>query len=183
LRNPITQQRATTLRSSPTDAERHLWFHLRRKSLCGFRFRRQFPIGPFIADFACIEVKLVIELDGATWHDDPLARQDDADRQALLEAHGYRVRVAVDGLEALEKLKAEPADLVITDVMMPRMDGLQLLEALKKQRETEKIPVIMVTSLERREDQERGLSLGADSYIVKRKFDARELLDTVRQIL
>jgi two-component system chemotaxis sensor kinase CheA len=66
---------------------------------------------------------------------------------------------------------------------MPRMDGLQLLQQMKKQRETEHIPVIIVTSLEKREDQERGLSLGADAYIVKRKFDQRELLNTVRQIL
>lgn len=103
--------------------------------------------------------------------------------KSILEAHGYRVRVAVDGLEALQQLNAEPVDLVITDVTMPRMDGLQLLQEMKKQKNTEHIPVIIVTSLERREDQERGLSLGADAYIVKRKFDQRELLNTVRQIL
>jgi two-component system, chemotaxis family, sensor kinase CheA len=103
--------------------------------------------------------------------------------RSILEAHGYRVRIAVDGLEALQQLKTESVDLVITDVMMPRMDGLQLLEHMKNQKETEHIPVIIVTSLDRREDQERGLSLGADAYIVKRKFDARELLDAVRQIL
>ncbi len=103
--------------------------------------------------------------------------------KSILEAHGYSVRLAVDGVEAVEQLSAELVDLVITDVAMPRMDGLQLLQQLKKRKETEHIPVIIVTSLESREDQQRGLSLGADAYIVKRKFDQQELLRTVRQIL
>lgn len=103
--------------------------------------------------------------------------------KSILEAHGYDVRVAVDGVQALDELRARGADLVITDVMMPRMDGLELLANIKADKSLAAIPVIMVTSLERREDQERGLSLGADAYIVKRKFDQRELLNTVRQIL
>ena len=89
----------------------------------------------------------------------------------------------VDGVEALEKLSAETFHLVITDVMMPRMDGMQLLEQMKKQNSTARVPVIMVTSLESREDRQKGMSLGADAYIVKRKFDQQELLRTVRQIL
>lgn len=103
--------------------------------------------------------------------------------KSILEAHGYRVRVAVDGTEALAALRAEPADLVIADVIMPGLDGFQLLEQIKKDKRLARIPVIIVTSLESREDQERGLALGADGYIVKRKFDQAELLDTVRQIL
>ncbi len=54
--------------------------------------------------------------------------------RSILEAHGYRVRVAVDGLEALELLRAEKADLIITDIQMPRMDGFGLVEALKADR-------------------------------------------------
>jgi two-component system chemotaxis sensor kinase CheA len=103
--------------------------------------------------------------------------------KSILEAHGYRVRVAVDGVEALGLLRAERADLVISDVQMPRMDGFGLLEAIKNDQNLSHIPVIVVTSIERREDQERGLSLGADAYIVKRKFDQGELLATIRQIL
>ncbi len=103
--------------------------------------------------------------------------------KSILEAHGYRVRVAVDGVEALEELRAAPADLVIADVMMPRMTGLELLQEMKKDQALAAIPVVIVSSLERREDQERGLSLGANAYIVKRKFDQRELLNTVKQIL
>jgi two-component system chemotaxis sensor kinase CheA len=103
--------------------------------------------------------------------------------KSILEAHDYRVRVAVDGVEALAQLRAEKADLVITDVQMPRMDGFQLLQAMKQDQYLREIPVIVVTSLESREDQERGLSLGADAYIVKRKFDQAELLAAIRQIL
>jgi len=103
--------------------------------------------------------------------------------KSILEANGFQVSIAVDGIDALEKLRDEKFHLVITDVMMPRMDGMQLLEQMKKQKSTESIPVIMVTSMESKDDQERGMSLGADAYIVKRKFDQQELLRTVRQIL
>jgi two-component system chemotaxis sensor kinase CheA len=103
--------------------------------------------------------------------------------RSILEAHGYRVRVAVDGLEALEMLRVELADLIITDVQMPRMDGFGLVEALKADSLLSRIPVIIVSSLERAEDQERGLMLGADAYVVKRKFDQTELLDAIRQMI
>jgi len=103
--------------------------------------------------------------------------------KSILEAHGFRVRVAVDGLDALMQLRTEAADLVIADVQMPRMDGFELLQAMKKDAKLERTPVIIVTSLDRREDQERGLGLGADAYIVKRKFDQEELLTAIRQIL
>jgi two-component system chemotaxis sensor kinase CheA len=103
--------------------------------------------------------------------------------KSILEAHGFKVRVAVDGVEALELLRAEKADAVIADLMMPRMDGFGLLESMRKDADLADIPVVIVSSNERPEDQERGLALGADAYIVKRKFDQRELLETVRQIL
>jgi two-component system, chemotaxis family, sensor kinase CheA len=103
--------------------------------------------------------------------------------KSILDAHGYRVRVAVDGIEALEQLRAEKADLVVTDIQMPRLDGFGLLKAMKEDPKLNRIPVIVVTSLERSEDQERGLILGADAYIVKQKFDQAELLAAIRQIL
>jgi two-component system chemotaxis sensor kinase CheA len=103
--------------------------------------------------------------------------------KSILEAHGYRVQVAVDGLDALEKLRAEKADLVISDIQMPRLDGFGLLQALKKDPGLDRIPVIMVTSVDRPEDQARGLSLGAGAWIVKRKFDQAELLSAIGQIL
>jgi very-short-patch-repair endonuclease len=71
-----------------TDAERRLWSRLRRRQLHGRRFRRQHPIGPFIADFACPEEKLVIELDGGQHAD---RKEQDAARTRWLAARGYRV--------------------------------------------------------------------------------------------
>jgi two-component system chemotaxis sensor kinase CheA len=103
--------------------------------------------------------------------------------KSILEAHGYRVRVAVDGMDALTHLREELADLVIADIEMPRLNGFGLIEAMKKDSQLDRIPVIIVSSLERREDRERGLALGADAYIVKGKFDQEELLVAIRQIL
>ena len=104
-------------------------------------------------------------------------------QKSILEAHGYRVRVAVDGLEALESLRVEKADLIITDIQMPRLDGFGFVEALKADSGLKRIPVIIVSSVEQAEDQERGLLLGADAYVVKRKFDQTELLDAIRQMI
>jgi two-component system chemotaxis sensor kinase CheA len=103
--------------------------------------------------------------------------------KSVLEAHGFDVVLAVDGVDGLAKLREGGIDAVITDLMMPRMDGFQLLENIRKDRALEKMPVIVVSSMESREDQERGLALGANAWIVKRKFDQRELIRAVRRIL
>jgi two-component system, chemotaxis family, sensor kinase CheA len=103
--------------------------------------------------------------------------------KSILEAQGYRVRVAIDGVEALEALRAETVDLIVTDIQMPRLDGFGLLEALKSDSRLKGIPVIVVSSLEGTEDRERGLLLGADGYLSKRKFDQAELLDAIRQMI
>lgn len=83
-----TVQRARELRKHMTDAERLLWSRLRRKQIHGQRFRRQHPIGPYIADFACTERRLVIELDGGQHVQ---AREKDAARTRWLATRGYRV--------------------------------------------------------------------------------------------
>ena len=103
--------------------------------------------------------------------------------KSILEAHGYRVLIAVDGMEALSQLHTNSVDLIVSDVEMPRLDGFGLLQEIKKDPVLAKIPLILVTSLEKREDKERGLALGAEGYLVKRKFDQRILLDTVAQII
>jgi two-component system chemotaxis sensor kinase CheA len=103
--------------------------------------------------------------------------------KSILEANGYRVRVAVDGIDALASLRRDSANLVISDIEMPNLDGFGLIEAMKRDPALAKIPVIVVSSVERREDQERGLAVGADAYIVKRKFDQQELLSVIRQIV
>jgi len=79
---------ARRLRRDQTDAERTLWWRLRDRQLSGAKFRRQHPVGPFITDFCCPEVELIIELDGGQHAGQ---READAQRTAFLEAHGYRV--------------------------------------------------------------------------------------------
>ncbi|HET6907192.1 MAG TPA: DUF559 domain-containing protein [Rhodanobacteraceae bacterium] len=78
---------ARKLRREMTDAERRLWTHLRRQQLAGFRFRRQFPVGPYIVDFMCLEAKLVIEIDGGQH----LESASDAVRSEWLEEQGLHV--------------------------------------------------------------------------------------------
>ncbi|MBI4249253.1 MAG: response regulator [Elusimicrobia bacterium] len=103
--------------------------------------------------------------------------------KSILEAHGHQVMLAVDGEDALQKLRSETVDLAIIDIQMPRMDGFQLIERMKQDPRLSKLPVIIVTSLDSREEKERGLALGADAYIIKRKFDHKGLLEAIRQIL
>jgi very-short-patch-repair endonuclease len=79
---------ARRLRRNATDTERRLWSHLRRRQLDGHRFRRQVPIGPYVVDFACLERRLLIEVDGGR-HE--AAVDSDASRTAWLKGRGYRV--------------------------------------------------------------------------------------------
>ena len=88
MRNPTAQRRSRTLRNQATDAERHLWRFLRLRQLGGHRFRRQVPIGSYIADFACLEAKLVIELDGGQ-HQERQGHDQIRDRQ--IKARGFCV--------------------------------------------------------------------------------------------
>jgi two-component system chemotaxis sensor kinase CheA len=103
--------------------------------------------------------------------------------KSILEAAGYRVTTAVDGAEALEILQRDGADLVVSDIEMPRLDGLALASILKRDPRFAAMPVVLVTSLDRPGDRERGLATGADAYVVKGRFDQHELLATVRQLL
>jgi two-component system, chemotaxis family, sensor kinase CheA len=103
--------------------------------------------------------------------------------KSILEAKGFRVRLSVDGLDALEQLRQRPVDLVIVDIEMPRMDGFELLHAMKNDQRLAAIPVVLVTSRDSAQDKRKGLALGAEAYIIKQRFDQRELLETIDQIL
>src|SRR5215471_6831726 len=85
----LTHRRAKLMRRNPTSAESLLWEHLRRKELGGVRFRRQFPVGNFIADFCCREHRLIIELDGV--HHDEQQAKDEWRSRKLQAWGGYRV--------------------------------------------------------------------------------------------
>ena len=105
--------------------------------------------------------------------------------KSILEAQGYRVLLSVDGLDALNLLRSGDAvvDLVVADVEMPRMDGYALLQAIKTDPRLAPLPVILMTSRAAPEDVRRGLDLGAGAYLAKQKFDQRELLATIGQML
>lgn len=96
-----------------------------------------------------------------------------------LEVEGARVSEAADGLEALEKVRDELPDLVLLDVMMPRMDGF---EALREIRKVSDVPVIMLTVRADEDDRIRGLDLGADDYLGK-PFSPRELASRINAVL
>ncbi len=99
-----------------------------------------------------------------------------------LAAAGYRVRVANDGQQAIDMLKADPADLVITDVMMPHVDGFELTRQLRLDPRTAGTSVIILTARGLSADKLEGFAIGADDYIVK-PFDTPELLARVRGVL
>jgi two-component system chemotaxis sensor kinase CheA len=101
----------------------------------------------------------------------------------LLEAAGYRVVTASDGLDAFTKLEKEPVDLLVADVEMPRMDGFELTASVKKSDRLKKMPVILVTSLDSEEDRRKGIELGADAYITKKTFDHGDLIRVVEQLI
>jgi two-component system chemotaxis sensor kinase CheA len=101
----------------------------------------------------------------------------------ILETSGYLVTTAIDGVDGFNKLKAGTFDLVVSDVDMPRMNGLDLTAKIRADKVVAEIPVILVTSLSRREDQERGLEVGANAYIVKGNFDQSNLTEVVARLI
>lgn len=103
--------------------------------------------------------------------------------RSILEAHGYRVEVAGDGIEALERAHRVRYDLVVTDVEMPRMDGFSLTERLRGEQDYKDTPIVIVTSREKEEDKRRGIQVGADAYIGKGSFDQSHLLETVQNLI
>jgi two-component system chemotaxis sensor kinase CheA len=103
--------------------------------------------------------------------------------RSILEATGYDVLVATDGQEAWEMLTELGADLVVSDVEMPRMDGFALTEAIRGSRQFRGLPVVLVTAMENEADKLRGMSVGASAYHVKSAFDQRNLLATIERLL
>jgi len=101
-------QRARKLRNNPTDAERQLWRHLRRRQLEGYRFRRQYPIGAYITDFACVEQRLIIELDGGQ-HAENAAYDNTRDR--YINQAGFRV-LRYWNHQVLQETEAVLADIL-----------------------------------------------------------------------
>ena len=103
--------------------------------------------------------------------------------RVILESAGYDVVTAVDGLDGIARLRAEPADLVLSDVEMPGMDGFTLTRTIRRTRGWEQVPVVIMTSRGDESDRRAGLEAGASAYLLKSDFDQTELVDTVRRLV
>lgn len=103
--------------------------------------------------------------------------------KSILEAAGYRVATAVDGIDAFTQLRTEDFDLVVSDVDMPRLNGFDLTARIRRDKRLANLPVILVTALESQADRERGIDVGADAYLVKSRFDQSHLLEVIRRLL
>ena len=101
----------------------------------------------------------------------------------ILETSGYLVVTAVDGIDAMTRLKTEKFDAVVSDVDMPRMNGFNLTEKIRSDKKLAELPVVLVTALGSREDRERGIDVGANAYIAKSGFDQGNLLETLRRLV
>jgi DNA-binding response OmpR family regulator len=100
----------------------------------------------------------------------------------LMSKEGYLVRTARDGEEALEAIRESPPDLVLLDVMMPRLDGFEVCQTVRANPEWKDMRIVVLTAKGREVDQEKGLALGADDYITK-PFSTRGLMEKVRKTL
>ncbi|MCK0196418.1 hybrid sensor histidine kinase/response regulator [Ancylobacter sp. 6x-1] len=101
----------------------------------------------------------------------------------LLAHHGYEVEVAVDGMDGWNAVRSEPFDLVVTDVDMPRMDGIELLTLIKRDARLGVLPVMIVSYKDREEDRRRGLDAGADYYLTKGSFHDDALVGAVADLI
>ena len=103
--------------------------------------------------------------------------------RVILEAAGYDVVTAVDGADGAAKLADTPADLVLSDVEMPGMDGFALTRTVRRTPGWEHVPVVIMTSRGSEEDQKAGLEAGASAYLLKTEFDQDQLVETVRRLV
>jgi two-component system chemotaxis sensor kinase CheA len=138
------------------------------------RSRSPQAVGPALAEPDVARTLLVVE-------DSFMVREL---QRSILEAAGYRVVTAKNGLDALDQLAANSTiDLVVTDVDMPEMDGLTLVEMIRASADWQALPIIVVTSRHSDEDRRRGVEAGADAYMVKDSFDQHALLETVARMV
>ena len=112
--------------------------------------------------------------------DDPLMSRM---YQKVFTFEGYEVEMAADGEDALTKVRTGKPTLILLDIMMPKMNGLQVLEKLKADPDTNAIPVVMLTNLAGQQDVEKALSMGAVKYIVKSEQEPKKVVDMVKEII
>jgi len=101
----------------------------------------------------------------------------------ILKNKGYGVLKALDGESGLRSAKGERPDLILLDLILPKMDGFEVLKELKENEETKNIPVIILTNLEETEDIQKALELGATTYLVKSSYTLEEVVNKIEKAL
>lgn len=112
--------------------------------------------------------------------DDPLMSRM---YQKVFSIEGYEVSLAKDGVEGLEKVKSEKPTLILLDIMMPKMNGFEVLDKIKADPTTKTIPVIILTNLAGERDAETALARGAVKYIIKSQYEPNQITAMVKEIL
>ena len=102
--------------------------------------------------------------------------------KSVLESAGYRVKTAIDGMEAFTLLRSEPFDVLVSDVEMPRLNGFDLATKVRADRRLIDLPIILVTARENPDDREKGIDAGANAYLVKSSFDQNNLIETIKRL-
>ena len=103
--------------------------------------------------------------------------------QKAFSYEGFEIEIAKDGEEGLEKAKSQRPNLILLDIMMPRLDGLELLKKFKADSNLTNIPVVMLTNLSGVKYEKESLSLGAKEFLVKSEHDPKEVVEIVKKVL
>ena len=103
--------------------------------------------------------------------------------ETKLELEGYKVSVAYDGEKGLAMIKKHLPDLILLDIVLPKLDGFGVLKEIKKSKELQSIPVILLTNLSQKEDIKKGLDLKADDYLIKAHYMPSEVISKIKKQL
>ncbi len=103
--------------------------------------------------------------------------------QRKLEKEGFQVITAIDGGEGLKKMKEEKPSLVLLDIILPGLDGFEVLKRIQKDPSLVKIPVVLLSNLGQEEDVKKGTELGAKGYLIKAHFTPGEIIEKIKKIL
>ena len=102
---------------------------------------------------------------------------------AKLGFENFEILLASDGQKGIKLAEKENPDLILLDILLPKMDGFEVLKTVKKSEKTKAIPVILLTNLGQKDDVEKGLSLGATDYLIKAHFMPQEVIQKIKQVL
>ncbi|HPO68643.1 MAG TPA: response regulator [Candidatus Pacearchaeota archaeon] len=100
-----------------------------------------------------------------------------------LEKEGFSVRISESGEDCFKKINQEKPDLILLDIILPKIDGWEVLKKIKSDENLKNIKIIILSNLYQKEDIEKGLSLGADKYLIKANYDPKEVIEEIKKIL